>query len=70
MKIRPVGTELLHVEGRMDFKTLVTNSGSLKSTAQADNIDQFAINCTGHSNFYTDIRRLHLQIKLQNFVDR
>jgi hypothetical protein len=68
MKIRPVGTELFHTERWMDPKTLIKNSGSLKSTAQADNIDQFAINCTGHSNFYTDIRRVHLQIKLQNFV--
>jgi len=41
-----------------------------KSTAPAENVDQFAFNCTGLSNFCTDWRRLKLRDKLSKIVGR
>jgi hypothetical protein len=41
-----------------------------KSTAPAENADQFAFNCTDQSNYYTDWRRLKLQVKISKIVGR
>ena len=52
------------------LKYLSQNLDSPKSTASTENVDQFAFNCTGQSNLFTDWRRLKLRVKLSKIVGR